>query len=108
MLGRVSAADNHVVLEGQVRTQPKTRVSPAGVPIARFSMDHVSRRPQAGQPREVRCRIQVVVAGEGLDSLARGLQRETRVRITGFLASAGHRAGEYEVVLNAEHIEVLD
>ncbi|NIP74182.1 MAG: primosomal replication protein N [Gammaproteobacteria bacterium] len=95
------------MLVGRVCTQPETRHSPAGIPLTRFSLEHVSRRPQAGRAREVRCRVRVLAAGEELRGALQGLQPDTPVRIEGFLAGAGYRASEHSLILNAERIERL-
>lgn len=95
------------MLVGRVCSRLETRHSPAGIPLTRFSLEHVSRRRQAGQAREVRCRVRVLAAGEELQGMLQGLQLDTAVRIEGFLAAAGYRAAEHSLILNAERVERL-
>lgn len=99
--------ENRIVLEGTVSSAPLTRFSPAGIPIARFHLDHVSHQQEAGHERQAKCRIGVVAAGKGLQRIAESLQVESYVRVHGFLSSAGYRAGEYRLVLHAQQIEQL-
>lgn len=95
------------MLEGRISSEPDTRYSPAGVPIIRFSLEHVSEQLEAGRSRQARCRIGVVAAGKELQAVAESLVVESHVRVQGFLSSAGYRAGEYRLVLHAQQIEQL-
>ena len=95
-------------LTGRVCSRPETRRSPAGIPIARFTLAHDSVQVEAGRPRQARLRIGVVAAGEGLQAAVRRLAEPAVVRVAGFLASAGYRAGEHRLVLHAQRIELLN
>lgn len=102
------ANDNVLVIAGHVVKVPRTRVSPGGIPITRFLLDHESRQMEAGLPREVRCRIAVVASGGDLQAAATGLTPGRPLRVTGFLARSGYRDSELRIVLHAQRIEYLD
>jgi primosomal replication protein N len=101
------AADNCLVIAGQLAGTCETRISPAGIPISRFFLEHHSGQTEAGTPREARCRIAVMACGEGLSRVVGQLPSGTAVRVRGFLSRANHRAGEYRLVLHAAHIEQI-
>ena len=101
-------ADNDCCLAGVVIRGPETRTSPAGVPIARFTLEHRSQRREAGLPREVRARIVVVAGGAGLQGVVAKLAAGRAVRVRGFLARGGHRAPDLRLELHALHIDCLD
>jgi primosomal replication protein N len=101
-------AENHLVLSGAVLRRPERRVSPAGIPIARFLLDHRSRQQEAGMTREVQCRIRVVASGVALQGFMQRLQTGSRVRVEGFLSRAGYRDPHHALELHAQHIELLE
>lgn len=98
-------ADNRLILAGQVAGPVGRRETPAGIPIARFVLEHSSRQSEAEMSRQVRCRIQVVAAGEQLTQALEGLAPGEAVRVTGFIARAGYRSEEHRIVLHAQSIE---
>ena len=102
----LGTADNRLIIAGTVVRAPETRYSPAGIPISRFAMEHQSRQLEAGMPREAVCRMTVVAAGESLQSAVCALVPGSRVRVSGFLSRAGHRAGEDRLVLHAQAIVI--
>jgi primosomal replication protein N len=99
--------DNYLVIAGQLAGAGETRVSPAGIPISRFLLDHHSGQTEAGVAREARCRIAVMACGEALSRIAACLPSDAAVRVRGFLSRANQRGGEYRLVLHAAHIEIL-
>ncbi|HEY9198784.1 MAG TPA: primosomal replication protein N [Gammaproteobacteria bacterium] len=99
---------NALVIEGLVMQPPETRISPAGIPISRFAVEHQSQCEEAGMAREVRFRIGVVASGQGLQALVAVLKADSRVRITGFLARAGYRSEEHRLLLHAQSIDILN
>lgn len=100
-------ADNCLIIVGQLAGACETRITPAGVPISRFLLEHHSGQQEAGLPREARCRIPVMACGEALVRITRQLAPTTRVRVQGFISRANHREGEYRLVLHAAHIDIL-
>ncbi len=95
------------MIAGQLAGVCETRVSPAGIPISRFFLEHHSGQTEAGVAREARCRIAVMACGESLSRIASSLPSGAAVRVRGFLSRANHRGGEYRLVLHAAHIEIL-
>lgn len=101
------AADNCLIIAGQVAGAGELRTSPAGVPIGRFLLEHHSEQIEASVPRQVQCRIPVVACGAPLAQRAGRLPIGTRVRVEGFVGRANYREGEYRLVLHAARIDVL-
>jgi primosomal replication protein N len=99
--------ENRLVITGTVARRPETRVSPSGVPIARFAVHHRSVQTEAGHSRQATCYIGVVASGERLRGTVAQLDVERRVRVDGFLSRADARAGEQRLVLHAQQIELL-
>lgn len=97
---------NRLTITGLVVDVGARRVSPAGIPQQRISIEHRSRQVEAGIPREARCRIDVKVAGEELGTIARTLNVGQRVGIEGFLTKSGFK-GE-GILVHATRIQVLD
>ena len=95
------------MITGMVVRRPETRVSPSGVPITRFAVQHRSVQTEAGHPRQATCLIRVVASGEALRPVVAQLDAEQRVRVGGFLSRADARRGEQRLVLHAEQIELL-
>ena len=62
----VDASENTLVITGTLTATPKSRQTPAGILITRFTLKHVSERSEAGQLRKVECSLQVAVVGEPL------------------------------------------
>jgi primosomal replication protein N len=101
------ATDNHLIIAGSVCRGPETRFSPAGIPITRFTLEHRSQQWEAGVPREVGCRLAVMVVGARLQSSVAALALNGAVRVSGFLSRAGSRTAETQLVLHADSIEIL-
>ncbi len=100
-------ADNCLIIIGRLAGTCETRITPAGVPISRFLLEHRSEQWEAGLPREARCRIPVMACGDALADPARRLAPDACVRIWGFVSRANHREGEYRLVLHAARIDIL-
>ena len=101
------SADNCLIIAGQLAGVCETRVTPAGIPISRFLLEHHSGQQEAGLPREACCRIPVMACGDALANIASRLAPNARVRVRGFVSRANHREGEYRLVLHAAHIDLL-
>ena len=97
--------ENRLQIAGVVGNSPETRFTPAGIPIARFTLKHQSLQSEAGMQRQVICNIGVVASGEALQQSVQQLQTGERVRVSGFLARANNRQGENRLILHAEQIE---
>jgi len=100
--------ENQLLIEGIVGNIPETRCSPAGIPIARFTLKHQSLQCEAGMTRQVVCNIGVIASGANLQPLVQQLQIGEGIRVSGFLARANNRQGEQRLILHAEQIEPID
>jgi primosomal replication protein N len=103
----VEIPENRLVLSGQLHKVAELRTTPAGIPIARFVLAHRSRRTEAGQMREVECRLTVVVSGKPLTAGLEQLPAGTWLKVTGFLSRAGYRAPDTRVELHALEIQTV-
>ena len=101
-------AANVLVIDGSVMQLPETRLSPAGIPISRFPIEHQSQCQEAGMPRAVHLRLGAVVTGRELQAAIGELRIGTRVRLQGFLARTGYRSEDYRLVLHAQSIHILN
>jgi len=100
--------ENRLQIGGVVGNSPEVRYSPAGIPIARFTLKHQSLQSEAGMQRQVICNIGVVVSGEVLQPLVKQLQTGMGIRVSGFLARANNRQGENRLILHADQLELID
>lgn len=100
---------NRVTLEGEVHTGVDERWTPAGLPIARFPLEHWSRTSVAGLERTIACRITVVALGESLAAQAKALSPGMHCRVEGVLAQrVRRRQGEETIFGRLElHAEIL-
>jgi primosomal replication protein N len=99
--------DNRLQIAGVIGNSPETRYSPAGIPIARFTLQHQSQQSEAGMPRQVICNIGVVASGEALQQVVKQLHTGEGIKVCGFLARANNRQGENRLILHAEQIEKI-
>jgi len=103
----VELPENQLVLSGQLHRVAELRVTPAGIPIARFVLAHRSRRTEAGQLRDVECRLTVVASGEKLTAGLAQLPAGSWLKVTGFLSRAGYRSPDLRVELHALDIQTV-
>lgn len=99
---------NVLVIEGLVVQLPETRVSPAGIPISRFNIEHQSMCEEAGMSREVRFKLGIVASGKALQPMIGALGISSLVRVQGFMARAGYRSEENRLLLHAQSIQILN
>ena len=99
--------DNQLVFTGQLHKVAELRSTPAGIPIARFVLAHRSRRTEAGQLRDVECRLSVVASGEPLAATVKALPAGAWLKVTGFLSRAGYRAPDSRIELHALTIQAV-
>jgi len=104
----VEQAENKLVFAGQLVKDAEIRTTPAGIRIARFMLAHHSRREEAGQVREVECRLTVIASGEPLTSRVERCSAGDSLKVTGFLSRAGYRATDGRIELHALHIETVE
>ena len=106
-LGGVDQPDNELVFTGRLLKAAAVRTTPAGIPIARFVLSHRSRRGEAGQMREVECRLSVVAGGKDLTDAATACPPGGWLRVKGFLSRAGYRAPDTRIELHALEIQTV-
>ena len=99
---------NELALGGQLLRPAEVRTTPAGIPIARFVLAHRSRRKEAGQLRDVECRIVVVASGAPLANAIAGRAAGSWCEVRGFLSRAGYRAPEMRIELHALEIRTAE
>ena len=97
--------DNDLVFTGRLVKSAEVRTTPAGIRIARFVLTHRSRRTEAGQWREVQCRLPVVASGQRLTAGITEYSPGTWLRVKGFLSRAGYRAPDTRVELHAMEVQ---
>ncbi|HDP88649.1 MAG TPA: primosomal replication protein N [Thioalkalivibrio sp.] len=103
----MTAGVNRLRLDGHLHGGVESRITPAGIPIHRFTLAHESSQVEAGMVREARCQIAVVASGETLAPVAGSLQEGDRVVVEGFISRSSFRDESYRIVLHAQAIELL-
>jgi primosomal replication protein N len=104
----VEQPDNELVFTGQFLKTAEVRTTPAGIRIARFVLAHRSRRSEAGQPRDVQCRLSVVASGQVLTAGITEHSPGTWLKVKGFLSRAGYRAADARIELHALEIRTVN
>ena len=99
--------DNELIFSGRLLKAIELRSTPAGIPIARFVLAHRSRRSEAGQMREVECRMSVVASGAGVTAGITEHAPGAWLRVRGFVSRAGYRALETRIELHALEIQAV-
>ena len=98
------AGINRLILTGTLVAEPRTRISPAGISITRFTLEHQSIQQEAGNDRKVECRIMVTACGNVFqDRIGKG----AAVEVEGFLSYESHQKMETRLILHALHIQEL-
>ncbi|ODP98946.1 MULTISPECIES: primosomal replication protein N [Salinivibrio] len=95
---------NRLELAGVISKAPVHRQSPAGIPHCHFVLEHRSTQLEANLPRQVYCRLPVVVSGQGSTQQTHDLALGSHIKVSGFLAYQTSRQGEGKLVLHADHI----
>lgn len=91
---------NKVCLSGIISQVYPAVTTPNGVKVARMLLEHNSKQLEAGELRQVKCKIFCVyIAGEIMES-----QLNQLVSINGFLSVNRHK----ELVLHITNIKNLD
>lgn len=99
--------DNRLALTGLLLDDPRTRMTPAGVPVSRFTLEHESEQPEDGQSRQVRFRIAVHARGQALQDVIGTLGTGSPVRVLGHLGRSGYRPEQHQLVVFARRIQLL-
>ncbi|RFA30471.1 primosomal replication protein N [Alkalilimnicola ehrlichii] len=101
-------AENRVAIAGRLLGRPQVRYSPAGIPIARFALEHYSEQPEASVLRRQAFRIGVRAVGEELCNRLASLEEGCSVRVFGFLARSDQASEDYRLLVYARTLTVLD
>ncbi len=105
--GNADQPANQLVISGQLLKPAEVRTTPAGIPIARLVLAHRSRRNEAGQMRDVECRVSVVASGKALTTGIEALPPGTGLTVKGFVSRAGYRAPDTRIELHALEIQTV-
>ncbi|MDN5851203.1 MAG: primosomal replication protein N [Nitrococcus sp.] len=104
---RVDSSVNVVTLAGTLVAPAWVRYSPAGIPIARFLLEHVSEQSEADVSRPTRFRIGVRASGRPLAESMQGVPPGACLRVVGFLIRSRQRSGDYPLIISASEVERL-
>lgn len=94
---------NEVAMSGVIHGFHALRYTPAGVPVAEFSLRHSSMQQEAGRPRRVALDLKAIAFGVVAKRLASELP-QGEITARGFLAARSERSAE--IVLHASTIEL--
>ncbi len=95
---------NRMELSGSVAKPPVRSQSPSGVEHCHFWLEHRSTVVEADFPRQVYCRIPVVVSGQRSKELTQDLVQGSSIQVSGFVAYQTGRNGLGKLVLHADNI----
>lgn len=100
-------AENRIAIAGTLLGRVQLRRSPAGIPIARFTLEHASAQPEAGIARRQAFRIGVRASGEELCRQLVGLEEGAELRVFGYLARSDQASEDYRLLVCARTVTVL-
>ncbi|MDP5254305.1 MULTISPECIES: primosomal replication protein N [unclassified Vibrio] len=95
---------NRMVLSGSITKDPIRSRSPSGIEHCRFWLEHRSTVIEADLPRQVFCRMPVVVSGARSQDLTQHLVLGSHIEVSGFVAYQTSRNGVGKLVLHADNI----
>ncbi|MGF1768131.1 primosomal replication protein N [Enterovibrio makurazakiensis] len=95
---------NRIALSGVITNGPIRKQSPAGIPHCHFVIEHRSEQLEAALPRQVYCRLPVVISGQGSQNKTQHLALGSNIKVSGFLAYQTSRNGAGKLVLHADDI----
>ena len=72
------------------------RTTPAGMPVLRFQMHHLSEQQEAGRTRPVEVETELVAYGKVAQELAKA-KPDDKLRLTGFIDRKGVRNPQLEL-----------
>jgi primosomal replication protein N len=93
-----------MALAGVIAQGPIRRQSPTGITHCHFVLEHRSEQQEAELPRQVYCRIPVVISGQGSQTNTQHLALGSSIEVSGFLAYQTGRNGTGKLVLHADQI----
>lgn len=95
---------NRMELSGVIAKPPIRSQSPSGIEHCRFWLEHRSTVVEADLPRQVYCRMPVVVSGKRSHALTQNLVSGSSIKVSGFVAYQTSRNGVGKLVLHADNI----
>lgn len=95
---------NRMDLSGTVAKDPVRTQSPSGISHCQFWLEHRSTVMEANLPRQVYCRMPVVVSGKRSHALTQELVKGSNIKVSGFVTYQTSRNGSGKLVLHAEDI----
>lgn len=95
---------NQLVIWGTVYKSPYSMVSPAGIPIDHFWLDHRSQQWEADLLRTAQCRIQVVSSGLALHQIVTTLMPGDPIEVRGFITRRPYKEYPNQIELHAQYI----
>ncbi|ENM5743730.1 primosomal replication protein N [Vibrio metoecus] len=98
---------NRIELSGIVAKAPVRSQSPSGVKHCHFWLEHRSTMVEADLPRQVFCRLPVVVSGARSEALTQNLVQGSSILVSGFVAYQTSRNGVGKLVLHADKISQI-
>ena len=96
---------NRVRISGEIADLDELRFTPAGIPIIRFSIRHVSEQIEADTKRRVECEIPAVAMTETAKRVAQ-IRSGTFVKVEGFLDRKNRN--NQNLVLHVDKIELKE
>ncbi|MCE0493471.1 primosomal replication protein N [Vibrio salinus] len=95
---------NRMELSGTIAKPPIRSQSPSGIEHCRFWLEHRSVVMEADLPRQVFCRMPVVVSGQKSKKLTQDLVQGSNIKVSGFVTYQKGRNGVGKLVLHADNI----
>ncbi|CAM3112442.1 primosomal replication protein N [Vibrio rarus] len=95
---------NRMDLSGSVTKDSVRTQCPSGISHCQFWLEHRSDVMEAELPRQVYCRMPVVVSGKRSHTLTQELVKGSTIRVSGFVAYQTSQNGLGKLVLHAQDI----
>ncbi|CAI2289402.1 primosomal replication protein N [Vibrio parahaemolyticus] len=95
---------NRMELSGTIAKPPIRSKSPGGIEHCRFWLEHRSTVIEADLPRQLYCRMPVVVSGLRSQAITQNLVQGSNIKVSGFVAYQTGRNGVGKLVLHADNI----
>lgn len=80
------------------------RYSPAGIPLLNFAIEHQSMQQEAGNTRQVDCRVEALACGPLAQRLATQPSGQM-IRASGFLCKKSRNS--HQLILHVQEFELL-
>lgn len=97
---------NRLVLSGTILKTPIRKMSPSGVSLCQFYLEHVSEQIEAKLPRQSWCVMPVIVTDS--NELTHSIKKGSKVLVDGFISSHKKHNNTQQLVLHASEIKLID